>query len=86
MQKLASALAKLEKGDASEIVTFSPPETFECSEECGKKAKGERFEKPGDLSGGTAVRCSDGEVVEDGLDELREHYERMLGLSEFADG
>ena len=83
--RIATALAALEKGDASLLSAFSPPPQLKCTG-CGNDESRERFEYAGDLSAGTAIRCSDGEKVNDSDEELRQHYERLAKVSEFADG
>jgi hypothetical protein len=71
-KKLASMLAALELGDGAplwEVLKAGQP-TFSC--ECPAK---ERIANLMDAN--SAIACGDGDVVEDSLKELQEHYERM---------
>lgn len=74
--KLAKALAALEKGDASLLLTMIPLPHYTCGAE-GSDAF--------DLSALHGIRCSDGAPVEDTLEEFKEYYEHLAKTSDFAD-
>jgi hypothetical protein len=85
---VAAALAATEAGDGRPLWELSKSALLDYHCDCGSK-------RPDD--GGPSVRsqvgrektlaiaCSDGDVVEDSLDELQEHYEGMAKDSAFAE-
>jgi hypothetical protein len=86
--KVAAALAATEAGDGRPLWELSRSALLDYHCECGSKRPGD------DISGGRnqvgreltlAIACSDGDVVEDSLDELQEHYEGMAKDSAFAE-
>lgn len=78
--KVAKVLADIEKGDGKSMVEYQK-EKFECVCEPGK----EPLSDPG-FDSGWAIACSDGEVVEDTLEDVHEYLGVLLKQSETMGG
>lgn len=80
---LAHAIAAADAGDGRPFweLQKTREERFLC--ECAGTAKPTRVASGAEM--GLAVACSDGDAVEDSLDELRMHFEKLAQTSSFAD-
>jgi hypothetical protein len=80
---VANGLAAAEKGDGRPLwdLTKDSLTDFKC--ECGKDEPG--TEPIGGRETTLAIACSDGDVVDDGVEELQAHYEEMAKQSSFAE-
>jgi len=78
----AEALAALEKNDGGPLLELRA--TFEPKLECDcPRVPAEPLGSGSDAL--LAIRCTDGLPVEDGVEELQAHFEKMAKLSSFAD-
>ncbi|KDQ11946.1 hypothetical protein BOTBODRAFT_432647 [Botryobasidium botryosum FD-172 SS1] len=80
--QLADALAALEKNDGGPLLGLSTKleEKLEC--DCPRTPVPEL---PGGSDAALGIRCTDGAPVEDDLEELQAHFEKLGKLSSFAD-
>jgi hypothetical protein len=79
---VAGALAAAERGDGRPLWDMAKGALVDNKCECGDKRRapaGREYERT------LAIACSDGDVVDDSLGELREHFERMAQDSSFAE-
>jgi hypothetical protein len=80
---VANGLAAAEKGDGRPLWDLKKETLTDFKRECGKDEP--RTELYGGKETTLAIACSDGDIVDDSVDELQMHYEEMAKQSSFAE-
>ena len=78
-QDVARALADLAAGDGTALLALSSPSIFQCSCDPHEHDTEQVFD------GRMTLACNDGDEVPLSLDQLQEYWEKLAGVSDFAD-